>query len=233
MGRDLPRPARLAEDTPPEPSRVDALLAGDKAITHVAVVHCETTSGILNPLAEIAAVVAQRGRRLLVDSMSGFGALPVDSRRIRFDALAASANKCLEGVPGMAFVIAARQALIERAGNAPTLSFDLLDQCAAMETDGAVALHAADPSRRRAGRSAAMRMKRKAAPPARLARYRGNRTHARRRHARGSASRRCCPMRCRRRSSSTFHMPADPRFRFETFYDGLRGARLSSSIPAS
>src|SRR5258708_10284726 len=65
------------EDTPPDPARIDSLLAADPAITHVAAVHCETTSRILNPLAEIAAVVARRRRRLLVDSMSGFGALPV------------------------------------------------------------------------------------------------------------------------------------------------------------
>src|SRR5260221_3198731 len=106
------------EDTPPDPARIDALLAADPAITHVAAVHCETTSGILNPLAEIAAVVARRGRRLLVDSMSGFGALPVDARKIAFDALAASANKCLEGVPGVAFVIASRAALTPCGGQA-------------------------------------------------------------------------------------------------------------------
>ena len=76
------------EDTPPEPAEIDARLAADPAITHVAAVHCETTSGILNPLGEIAAVVARRRRRLLVDSMSGFGALPVDAREIAFDALA-------------------------------------------------------------------------------------------------------------------------------------------------
>src|SRR3984893_4031521 len=98
------------EDPPPHPARLDALLAAAPAITHVAAVHCETTSGILNPLAEIAAVVAQRGRRLLVDSMSGFGALPIDAGRIAFDALAASANKCLEGVPGVAFLLARREA---------------------------------------------------------------------------------------------------------------------------
>src|SRR5258708_704323 len=124
---------QTAEDTPPDPARIDALLAADKAITHVAAVHCETTSGILNPLAEIAAVVAGRKRRLLVDSMSGFGALPVDARKIAFDPLAASPNKCLEGVPGMAFVIPRPEALESCAGNAPTLSFDLLDQFQAME----------------------------------------------------------------------------------------------------
>jgi hypothetical protein len=77
------------------------MLAKDRAITHVFAVHCETTSGILNPIAEVAALVARHGRRLLVDSMSAFGALEIDARQIRYDALAASSNKCLEGVPAL------------------------------------------------------------------------------------------------------------------------------------
>jgi 2-aminoethylphosphonate-pyruvate transaminase len=95
-----------AEDVRPVPAEVGRRLVEDPAITHVAIVHCETTSGILNPVAEVAADVAKHGRRLLIDAMSAFGALPLDAREIRFDALAASANKCLEGVPGIGFVIA-------------------------------------------------------------------------------------------------------------------------------
>src|SRR5438034_997437 len=83
--------------------RINKMLADDKAISHVFAVHCETTSGILNPIAEIAAIVARHGRRLLVDSMSAFGALEIDAREIPYDALAASSNKCLEGVPGLGF----------------------------------------------------------------------------------------------------------------------------------
>jgi 2-aminoethylphosphonate-pyruvate transaminase len=219
MGRDFAT-YETAEDTPPEPSRVDALLAGDKAITHVAVVHCETTSGILNPLAEIAAVVALRGRRLLVDSMSGFGALPVDARAIRFDALAASANKCLEGVPGMAFVIARSEALDHCAGNAPTLSFDLLDQFQAMEktaqwrftppTHVIAALGAALDAHEAEGGVAG-----------RGARYRANRkilVDGMRKFGFETL----LPDALQAPIIVTFHMPADPRFRFETFYDGLR-----------
>ena len=93
------------EDTPPDLARLETMLADDKAITHVFAVHCETTSGILNPIAEIAAIVARHGRRLLVDSMSAFGALEIDARKIHYDALAASSNKCLEGVPGLGFVV--------------------------------------------------------------------------------------------------------------------------------
>jgi 2-aminoethylphosphonate-pyruvate transaminase len=125
-----------AEDTPPDLAKLDAALAGDNAITHVFAVHCETTSGILNPLAEIGEITARHGRRLLVDSMSAFGALPVDASRLRFDALAASSNKCLEGVPGLGFVICRIAALEEAKGNATTLVLDLYDQWQALEKTG-------------------------------------------------------------------------------------------------
>ncbi|MEZ5849827.1 MAG: 2-aminoethylphosphonate--pyruvate transaminase [Hyphomicrobiaceae bacterium] len=116
------------EDTPPDLGRLDAMLAADKDISHVFVVQCETTSGILNPVGEIAGIVARHGRRLLVDAMSAFGALPLDSRSVEFDAVAASSNKCIEGVPGLGFVLARKSALEESQGNATTLTLDLYDQ---------------------------------------------------------------------------------------------------------
>src|SRR5205085_1809026 len=94
------------------------------------------TSGILNPLAEIADIVARHGRRLLVDAMSAFGAIPLDSRKVAFDAVAASSNKCIEGVPGLGFVICRREALAETKGNATTLVLDLYDQHQAIEKTG-------------------------------------------------------------------------------------------------
>jgi 2-aminoethylphosphonate-pyruvate transaminase len=124
------------EDRPVDPADVSAALDGDAAVTHVALVHCETTSGVLNPLSEIATLVADHGRRLLVDAMSSFGALPVDAAEIGFTALAASANKCLEGVPGVGFVLAETAALSAAAGNAPSLSLDLHDQWRALEANG-------------------------------------------------------------------------------------------------
>jgi len=124
------------EDTPVDVARLDAALAADPAITHVFAVHCETTSGILNPLADIAAIVARRGRRLLIDSMSAFGALDVDARKLRFDAVAASSNKCLEGVPGLGFVVCRTEALAACAGNATTLVLDLHDQWQAFGKTG-------------------------------------------------------------------------------------------------
>ncbi len=125
-----------AEDTPPDLARLEAALVADRGITHVFAVHCETTSGILNPLEEIAAITDRNGRRLLVDSMSAFGALPVDAARLKFDALAASSNKCLEGVPGLGFVVSRVAALEAAKGNATTLVLDLHDQWQALEKTG-------------------------------------------------------------------------------------------------
>jgi 2-aminoethylphosphonate-pyruvate transaminase len=116
------------EDTPPNPAEVERILKAAPAITHVFMVHCETTSGILNPVAAVAKVAARHGKRLLIDAMSAFGALPLDSREIRFDAVAASSNKCLEGVPGLGYVVCRREAIAETKGNATTLTLDLYDQ---------------------------------------------------------------------------------------------------------
>jgi 2-aminoethylphosphonate-pyruvate transaminase len=123
----------VPEDRPVDPVSVERALAADAGITHVVIVHCETTTGILNPVAEVAEIVKQQGRRYLIDSMSAFGALPLDSREIYFDAAVASSNKCLEGVPGMGFCIARKSALDETKGNAPALTLDLYDQWVAME----------------------------------------------------------------------------------------------------
>jgi len=117
-----------AEDTPPDLVAVEAMLKSDSAITHIFAVQCETTSGILNPIEKIAALAARHGKRLLVDAMSAFGALPLDAKRVIFDAVAASSNKCLEGVPGLGFVIARTAALEKTKGNATTLVLDLHDQ---------------------------------------------------------------------------------------------------------
>ena len=111
-----------------DPAKVREALAADKAITHVAVVHCETTSGILNPIAEASQVVAAASRKLLIDSMSAFGALAVDAKSVTFDALAASSNKCIEGVPGLGFVLCRIPALEKTKGNAVSLTLDLFEQ---------------------------------------------------------------------------------------------------------
>jgi len=103
-------------------------LRDDPSITHVALVHCETSTGILNPLQEIAQVVAAQGKGLIIDAMSTFGALEIDARTTPFDGLIAASGKCLEGVPGMGFVLARRAVLEKSEGVSHSLAMDLHDQ---------------------------------------------------------------------------------------------------------
>lgn len=121
---------------PPRGAEVGELLDADPDITHVVVVHCETSSGILNPVAEISEAVYARGRKLLVDSMSAFGAIPLEVTKIRFEAMVSSANKCIEGVPGFGFVIARRSELEAAKGRSHSLSLDVFAQWDYMEKTG-------------------------------------------------------------------------------------------------
>ncbi|MEO5771421.1 MAG: 2-aminoethylphosphonate--pyruvate transaminase [Burkholderiaceae bacterium] len=127
LGRDvvaLPVP----EDQPATGAMIDAALRADPGVTHVAQVHCETSAGVLNDLAGIAQACHQHGKGLIVDAMSSFGALPIDASEIPFDALVAASGKCLEGVPGMGFVLVKKSVIEACAGNSHSLALDLHDQ---------------------------------------------------------------------------------------------------------
>lgn len=123
------------ESQPPRGRGIAAAIDGDPEISHVVAIHCETSSGMLNPLDEIADAVRSTGRKLLVDCMSSFGALPLSVAETRFDAVACSANKCFEGVPGFGFVIVRRTALAESEGNCHSLCLDLQEQWAGLESN--------------------------------------------------------------------------------------------------
>jgi len=125
-----------AEESPVSPTALAAALEADPSITHVVQIHCETGTGVLNPLAEVAAVCQHRGVGLIVDAMSSFGALPIDAREVRFDAVIAASGKCLEGVPGMGFVVLRQEALARCAGHSQSLAMDLHDQHQYMEKTG-------------------------------------------------------------------------------------------------
>ncbi|MCL4104706.1 UNVERIFIED_CONTAM: hypothetical protein GTU68_004660 [Idotea baltica] len=120
----------------PDENAIDDRLANDNAITHVAVVHCETTTGILNPLDSISGLVARHGKSLIVDAMSSFGGIPIDLGKTKIDFLISSSNKCLEGVPGFAFAICRRSQLEESRGSARSVSLDLAAQWDALEKNG-------------------------------------------------------------------------------------------------
>jgi 2-aminoethylphosphonate-pyruvate transaminase len=184
------------------------------------VVHCETTSGILNPIVEVSKVVAEAGRKLLIDSMSAFGALPIDVETVTFDAVAASSNKCIEGVPGLGFVLARMSALEKTKGNAVSLTLDLFEQWQNLEKTSQyrftppihciVAFDQALTEHEQEGGVAG-----------RGGRYRNNhKILVEGMRALGFET--LLPDRLLAPIIVTFHMPADAKFVFERFYDSLK-----------
>ncbi|MBN9589544.1 MAG: 2-aminoethylphosphonate--pyruvate transaminase [Alphaproteobacteria bacterium] len=160
------------QSAPVDPETVRAALRADPSVTHVLLVHCETTTGILNPLQAVADAVAAEGRALIVDAMSSFGAFDIDLRRTPSTAILASSNKCLEGPPGIAFAIVARQAL-EAAGTAASVSLDLKAQWQGFEKNGQWRF--TPPVQVVSGTVKALELlEAEGGPPARLARYRDN-----------------------------------------------------------
>ena len=127
---------KFPENTQPDPNALERALSADPSITHVAVVHCETTTGILNPVARYGKIVQEHKLVFIVDAMSSFGAYPLDLNAAGIDFLISSSNKCIEGVPGFSFVLARKDRLAATRGFARTLSLDLLAQWEGLENDG-------------------------------------------------------------------------------------------------
>ena len=219
MGRRLTT-FETAEDVPTTAVDVARLLDRDASITHVGLIHCETSTGILNPLPEIAAAVAQRKRSLIVDAMSSFGAVPIDGAAVAFDALVAASGKCIEGPPGMGFVFVRRSALEKCAGRSTSLSLDLHDQWVYIErtmqwrytppTHVVVALDAALTQYLEAGGQVA-----------RLARYKANYETL----VAGMGEMGFRPFldpQIQAPIIVTFHAPPDPKYSFKDFYERVR-----------
>jgi 2-aminoethylphosphonate-pyruvate transaminase len=205
---------------PPRGDEVAQMLEADPAITHVVAIHCETSSGILNPIEEIAKVVYEAGRHLLIDSMSGFGALPLRCGDIRFDAFVSSANKCIEGVPGFGFVVVRKSILEASQGNSHSLSLDLHAQWTYMEKTGQWRF--TPPTHTIAAFVEALRLHRlEGGAPMRLARYTRNRNVM-------VPGMRELGFETLLQDDwlspiiVTFFNPADPRFEFRAFYDHLK-----------
>ena len=219
MGRKVMQ-FETAEDVPTTAADVDRLLTGDPSITHVGLIHCETSTGIENPLAAIAAVVAKHRRALIIDAMSSFGALPIDAQAIPFDALIAASGKCVEGPPGMGFVFVRKSVLEKCEGASSSLAMDLYDQWVYMEkttqwrftppTHVLVALDAALAQYVEEG-----------GQPARLARYRAN-CDALLAGLGELGLRSFLPAAIQAPIIVTVHAPDDPRFAFADFYARVR-----------
>ena len=127
---------RCSETTCPDSQRLNQILETDPLVTHVAMVHCETTTGILNPIRALSKIVKKHNRTLILDAMSSFGGIPLIIDDIGIDYLISSANKCIQGVPGFAFVICHQKKFEKTRGYARSLSLDLYDQWETMETKG-------------------------------------------------------------------------------------------------
>jgi 2-aminoethylphosphonate-pyruvate transaminase len=208
------------EDTPPDLAKVEEILKTDAAITHIFTIHCETTSGILNPIVVLGALAQKYGKGYLIDSMSAFGALPLDAQAIKPDAIAASSNKCIEGVPGLGFVIARKAALEKTAGNATTLVLDLHDQWKNFEKTGQyrftppihviVSFH-----------QALMEFFDEGGQPGRNKRYAEN-CRVLINGMRELGFQTLLGDNLQAPIIVTFRMPADPNFKFQAFYDALK-----------
>ncbi|MEX3945332.1 2-aminoethylphosphonate--pyruvate transaminase [Paraburkholderia sp. BR10937] len=205
---------------PPRAEDVEQLLIANPDITHVVVVHCETSSGILNPIEAIAAVTARQGRRLLVDSMSAFGAVPLDVRTLPCDAFVSSANKCIEGVPGFGFVIAKKAVLHNAKGVSHSLALDIHDQWDVMNRTGQWRF--TPPTHAVAAFIEALRLHAlEGGQPGRLARYARNRDAL----VEGMRELGFEPLLTEAWRSPiivTFFSPADPAFDFTRFYELMK-----------
>jgi 2-aminoethylphosphonate-pyruvate transaminase len=211
---------RFEENEEPETDHVREALA-EGGITHVAAVHCETTSGVVNRLQKPGSVVREAGLPFIVDAMSSFGAYPIHVAELGIDYLISSANKCIEGVPGFAFVIARREALLASEGNARSLSLDLHAQWRGLEKDGQFRF--TPPTHALlAFRQALDELDAEGGVAGRMARYQAN-------HRivvnglRELGFKTYVPDEWQSHIITTFHYPADPKFVFEDFYRRLSG----------
>lgn len=210
------------ETTRPEPAAIDAMLARHPEITHLAMVHCETTTGMLNPLEEVAGLCQRRGIRLIVDAMSSFGGIPIDMGRLGIEFLISSANKCIQGVPGFGFVIARRAALTACAGRARSVSLDLHAQWQTMEQQGGKWRFTSPTHTVLAFAQALRELDEEGGIAARHRRYGENQ----RTLVAGMAELGFAPLLPEKWQSpiiTAFYSPAHPDYRFVDFYQRLKG----------
>jgi 2-aminoethylphosphonate-pyruvate transaminase len=209
----------FAEDESPAVDVLDSFLSDNPSVTHVAVIHCETTTGIFNPIAEYGSVIAKHGKRYIVDAMSSFGAVPVDMAHCHIDFLVSSSNKCIEGVPGFSFALVKKEALSECEGRARSLSLDLHAQWKGLENSGQFRF--TPPTHALlAYRQAIRELREEGGVEGRMARYRNNyRTLVEGMRAMGFTE--YLPEGKQGYIITTFNHPDSPAFDFGVFYGKL------------
>ena len=195
-------------------------LEEDRNISHVWLIHCETTSGIVNPLSELAQAVKSRGRIFMVDAMSSFGALDVNMVRDGIDVMVSSSNKCIEGIPGFSYVLVKRDLLVASEGQSHSVVLDLFEQWKTLEASGQFRFtpptHALV-----AFRQALRELDDEGGAPTRLKRYQRNADVL----LKGMAEIGIKPLLSANESGpiiQTFLTPRDANFKFEVFYEALR-----------
>ena len=210
---------RTPEDALPEFPVIESALADDPSITHVACVHCETTTGILNPIADVGRIVKKHNRVYIVDAMSSFAAVPIDFTGAGIDYLISSANKCVEGVPGFSFVFCRRTDLMATEGSARSLSLDLLAQLKGFDKSGQ--FRYTPPTHVILAFDQALKeLEQEGGVSARAARYRRNNQVL----IEGMTQlgfRLFLDPKMQSYIITGFHYPADPKFSFELFYRRL------------
>ena len=210
---------RSKENELPDLDELRNQLQADDDIAMVSVCHCETTSGIMNPIQEIGKVVHKHGRKYFVDSMSAFGAVPFDFEAAHIDYLVSSSNKCIEGVPGFAFAICRRDSLLETEGSARTLSLDLLSQWKGLEAGGQFRF--TPPTHAfLAFHQALLELESEGGVSGRATRYRANYERLSDGMAR-MGFQEYVPRELQGYIITSFRYPENSRFDFTRFYDGL------------
>lgn len=209
------------ETEPPSVEQISKVLDSESGITHVAVVHCETTTGILNPVERIGNLKGDYGFELIVDAMSTLGGLPCSMDSLNADYLISSANKCIQGVPGFGLVIARRNQLQATHGRARSVSLDLWDQWNEMETKEGKWRFTSPTHVVCAFSRALEELQYEGGVDARHARYATNQ----RLLVEGMQSlgfRTLIPDQWHSPIITSFHVPVDNRFSFPEFYDRLK-----------
>jgi 2-aminoethylphosphonate-pyruvate transaminase len=211
---------RTAPFTPPTVEQFDQAIVADPAITHVMIVHCETSTGVLNPLDTVAAVCRRHMKGLLVDAVASFGAVDIDARELGFQALTVSSNKCMQGVPGLGWAIVQNTVLENARGYGSSLVLDLWDQNQHM--DRTTAFRFTPPTQVTAAFAQACREHaQEGGAAARLARYQRNwRRLVDGMRQMGFAT--VVPDEFASPIVATFHNPDHPAFRFQALFEGMK-----------